>query len=55
MTELGNIKTVGANAAAQVVFHYEKLSAGDAVVGFDDIVRSRTSGQIAISYGCNTP
>ncbi|MEQ1887776.1 MAG: prepilin-type N-terminal cleavage/methylation domain-containing protein [Alphaproteobacteria bacterium] len=55
VTELGNIKTVGANAAAQVIFHYEKLAAGDAIVGFDDIVRSRTSGQIAISYGCNTP
>ncbi len=54
-TELANVKPVGSGNASAVVFYYEKLAAGDAIVGFDDIVRSRTSGQIAIAYGCNKP
>lgn len=55
-TELANIKAVGAGAAATVIFYYEKLATDTgAIKGFDDIVRSRTSGQIAIAYGCSKP
>ncbi len=54
-TELANIKAIGSGGAAAAVFYYEKRAAGDAIVGFDDIVRSRTSGQIAIAYGCSKP
>lgn len=54
-TEDENAKPLGNSGSAQVVFYYEKRAAGDAVVGFDDIVRSRTAGQIAIEYGCTKP
>lgn len=54
-TELGNVKAIGVGAAATAVFYYEKRVTGDAITGFDDIVRSRTSGQIAIAYGCSKP
>lgn len=54
-SEAQNIKTPGGGGAATIVFYYEKLLSGDTIVGFDDIVRSRTSGQIAIAYGCSKP
>jgi len=54
-TELANIKTPGGNGAANVIYYYEKQAAGDAIVGFDDIVRARTSSQIAIALGCTKP
>ncbi len=54
-TELSNIKAAGSGGSGTVIFYYEKLATGDTIVGFDDIVRSRTSGQIAIAYGCNKP
>lgn len=52
-TEVQNSKNFG--AGTNVIFYYEKRATGDTIIGFDDIVRSRTSGQIAIAYGCNTP
>lgn len=52
-TEIQNSKNFG--AGTNVVFYYEKRATGDPIIGFDDIVRSRTSGQIAIAFGCNTP
>lgn len=51
-TEIANRKTAGSGTGT--VFYYEKRTS-DTDVGFDDIVRSRTSGQIAIAYGCNKP
>jgi prepilin-type N-terminal cleavage/methylation domain-containing protein len=51
-TEIANRKTVG--GGTDTVFYYEKRTS-DTDVGFDDIVRSRTSGQIAIAYGCVKP
>lgn len=52
-TEIQNSKNFGAGTS--VVFYYEKRATGDTIIGFDDMVRSRTSGQIAIAYGCSTP
>ena len=54
-TELANIKTPGGNGVANTVYYYEKQAAGDTIVGFDDIVRARTSSQIAIVLGCSKP
>ncbi len=54
-TEDENAKNLGFNGNSEVVFYYEKRAAGDTVVGFDDIVRSKTAGQIAIEYGCTKP
>jgi len=54
-TEDENAKTLGFSGNSQVIFYYEKRAAGDTVVGFDDIVRSKTAGQIAIEYGCTKP
>ena len=51
-TEVANRKTAG--SGTDTIFYYEKRTA-DTDVGFDDIVRSRTSGQIAIAYGCLKP
>lgn len=52
-TEVQNVKNAGAGTA--IIFYYEKRATGDTITGFDDIVRSRTSGQIVIAYGCTTP
>lgn len=55
ITELDNIKSSGSGSNTETVFYYEKRATGDTIVGFDDIVRSKTSGQISIAYGCVTP
>lgn len=56
-TEVQNAKAVGPLAGGDInkIFFYEKRASGDSVIGFDDILRSMTSGQIAIEYGCAKP
>lgn len=55
-TELINAKAIGPSSGSGTnIFFYEKRAVGDTVIGFDDIVRSQTSGQISIEYGCAKP
>jgi len=55
-TENINSKTLGAATAGasniNLTFYSEKPDSGDTTIGFDDIVRFRTSGQLTIAYGC---
>ena len=55
-TETINSKSYGSAPAGvgdvNLIFYYEKRDSGDTKIGFDDIVRFRTSGQLTIAYGC---